>query len=118
MEFTVEEKHTASHVGSGSVRVLATPIMIQFIEITARTMIEEYLPEIHTSVGTQVRVKHLAPSPVGSTIRTEVTIEAVEGNKIALAVSAWEDEKKIGEGLHERYIVEKERFLQQIEPTD
>ena len=118
MEFTVEEKHAASHIGSGSVRVLATPSMILFIEITARTMIEEYLPETHTSVGTQVNVSHLAPSPVGSAIRTVVTLETVEEYKITLTVSAWEGEKKIGEGTHERYVVEKARFLQQIEPTN
>jgi fluoroacetyl-CoA thioesterase len=118
MEFTVEEKHAASYIGSGSVRVLATPIMILFIEVTARTLIEEYLPETHTSVGTLVNVRHLTASPVGSAVRTEVTIEAVEGNKIILAVSAWEGDKKIGEGTHERYVVEKERFLQQIEQTN
>lgn len=118
MEFIVEEKHTATHIGSGSVRVLATPIMILFIEITACMMIEEYLPETHTSVGTLVNVKHLAPSPVGSTIRAEVSIEAVKENKIILAVSAWEGEKKVGEGTHERYVVERENFLQQVDSTD
>jgi predicted thioesterase len=114
MEFTVEEKHAASHIGSGSVRVLATPMMIMFMEITARIMMEEYLPDTHTSVGTQVNVRHLAPSPVGSTIRAEVNIESVEGDKINLTVSAWEGEKKIGEGYHERYVIEKERFLKRI----
>ncbi len=118
MEFIVEEKHAAAHIGSGSVRVLATPSMILFMEITARTMIEEYLPETHTSVGTLVNVRHLAASPVGSRIRIEVTIETIEKNKITLAVSAWEGEKKIGEGTHERYVVDKERFLQQIEQTN
>ncbi len=118
MEFSVEEKHAAVHIGSGSVRVLATPSMILFMEITARTMIEEYLPETHTSVGTLVNVRHLAASPVGSRIRIEVTIETIEKNKITLAVSAWEGEKKIGEGTHERYVVDKERFLQQIEQTN
>lgn len=117
MEFTVEEKHAASHIGSGSVQVLGTPILILFIEITALTLIEEYLPETHTSVGTRVNVRHLAASPVGSVIRVEVSIEAVKENKIILAVSGWEGEKKIGEGAHERYLVEKECFLQQIEPT-
>jgi len=117
-EFIVEEEHAASHIGSGSVRVLGTPIMILFIENTACTMIEEYLPETHTSVGILVNVRHLAPSQVGSTIRAEVSIEAVKGNKIILAVSAWEGEKKVGEGTHERYVVERKHFLQQIESTD
>ena len=115
MAFTIEEKHAASHIGSGSVWVLATPSMILFIEITASTLVEEYLPETHTSVGTLVNVRHLAASPVGGAVRAEVTIEAVEENKITLAVSAWEGEKKIGEGTHERFVVERERFLQQIE---
>jgi fluoroacetyl-CoA thioesterase len=117
MEFVVEEKHTASHVGSGTVRVLSTPSMILFMEITARVMMDEYLPDTHTSVGAQVNVRHLAPSPAGSTVRAEVEITAVEGNKVMLDVTVWDGEEKIGEGQHERFVIDKERFLRRFNKT-
>ena len=114
MEFTVEEKHAASHVGSGPVRVLATPWMIAFIEITSRTLLDEHLPDTHSSVGTLVNVRHLAPSPLGTKIHTEVEIDSVEGNKVTLTVSARDGEKRVGEGTHERFVIDKERFLKRI----
>ncbi len=114
MEFTVEEKHTASHVGSGPVRVLATPWMIAYIEITSRTLLDGHLPDTHSSVGTLVNVRHLAPSPMGTKIHTEVEIDSVEGNKVTLTVSAREGEKRVGEGTHERFVIDKERFLKRI----
>ena len=117
MEFMVEEKHTASHVGSGSVRVLSTPSMILFMEITARIMMDEYLPDTHTSVGAQVNVRHLAPSPVGNKVRAEVEITSVEGNKVLLNVAVWDGEEKIGEGQHERFVIDKERFLRRFNET-
>ena len=114
MEFTVEEKHAASHVGSGPLRVLATPWMIAFIEITSRTLLDEHLPETHSSVGTLVNVRHLAPSPMGTKIHTEVEIDSVEGNKVTLKVSANDGEKRVGGGTHERFVIDKERFLKRI----
>lgn len=114
MEFTIEEKHTASHVGSGPVRVLATPWMIAFIEITSRTLLDEHLPDTHSSVGTLVNVRHLAPTPLGGKIHTEVEIDSVEGNKVTLVVSANDGEKQVGGGTHERFVIDKERFLKRI----
>ena len=117
MEFVVEEEHTASHVGSGTVRVLSTPSMILFMEITARIMMDEYLPNTHTSVGAQVNVRHLAPSPVGNTVRAEVEITSVDGNKVVLDVAVWDGEEKVGEGQHERFVIDKERFLKRFNET-
>jgi fluoroacetyl-CoA thioesterase len=117
MEFVVEEEHSASHVGSGTVRVLSTPSMILFMERTARIMMDEYLPDTHTSVGAQVNVRHLAPSPVGNKVRAEVEITSVEGNKVMLDVAVWDGEEKIGAGQHERFVIDKERFLRRFNKT-
>lgn len=114
MEFVVEEEHSAAHLGSGSMRVLSTPSMILFMERTARIMMDEYLPDTHTSVGVQVNVRHLAPSPVGNRVRAEAEITSVDGNKITLDVAVWDGEVKVGGGQHERFVIDKERFLRRF----
>jgi predicted thioesterase len=110
-ETFVREEHTAGHLGSGDVRVLASPMMILFMEITARKLLAEHLPSGLTSVGSRVDVRHLAPSAVGAVIRTRAEIVEVEGRKVTLRVEAWEGEKQVGVGMHWRYVVEEERFL-------
>ena len=118
MEFLVENEHTAAHLGSGTVRVLSTPTMILFMERTARIMMDEYLPDTHSSVGSLVNVRHLAPSPIGSTVRAEVEITAVDGNKVMLNVAVFEEDKVIGEGQHERFVIDKERFLNRFNQSN
>jgi fluoroacetyl-CoA thioesterase len=114
-EFTVGEEHTASHVGSGSVRVLSTPSMIAFMERASLECVQKHLPEGETTVGTMVCVKHLAPAPVGATIRVETELVSVEGRRLRFRVRAYWGETLIGEGEHERYIVNVERFLQKVQ---
>jgi predicted thioesterase len=116
-DFIVEEKHAASHVGSGSVRVLATPWMIAFMEITSRILLDDHLPEGYSSVGTHLDIRHLAPSSLGSTVHVSVEITAVDGNKVSLNVSAKDGEVEVGAGTHERFVIEVERFLQRIEKS-
>jgi predicted thioesterase len=113
-ETRVEEAHTAGHLGSGDVRVLASPIMILFMEVTARKLLADHLPEGQTSVGSRVDIRHLAPSPVGAVIRTRAEIIALEGRKVTLQVSAWDGAKKIGAGTHWRYIVDEQGFLKEV----
>jgi len=114
MEFVVEELHTAAHLGSGMVKVLATPTMILFMEITARTMLDELLPEGYSTVGTRVDVRHLAPAALGRTVRAEVAVDAVDGDKVTLSVAVWDGEALVGQGAHERYVIEVERFLRKL----
>lgn len=111
---TVKEEHTAAHVGSGSLRVLATPWMIAFMEKNARIMLDEYLPEGYSTVGTLVNVRHLAPSAVGSAVRVTAEVKSVEGSKVTLEVAAWDGEEQIGSGTHERFVIDVERFLKRV----
>ena len=113
-EFLVEEQHTAPHVGSGSVAVLATPSMIAFMEITARELLDQFLPDTHSTVGTHVDIYHLAPAAQGKTVRAEAQVEGVEGNKVHLTVAVWEGETQVGKGTHERFVIEIDRFLVRI----
>ena len=113
-EYYVREEHAASHVGSGDVRVLSTPSMILFMERTSMKCVERYLPAGFTTVGTLVNVKHLNPAPINDRILVESRILRVEGRKIVFEVRAiWRD-IVIGEGVHERYVVNREKFLDKI----
>lgn len=112
--FIVEEKHLAPHVGSGSARVLATPWMIGFMERTAHLLIANHLPEDYSSVGTMVHIRHLAPTLLGSTVQAKAEVRAVEGSRVFLAVQAWDTVEVIGEGTHERFIIEINRFLKRL----
>jgi predicted thioesterase len=114
MDFVIEDRHTASHIGSGTVGVLATPWMIAFMEINARTMLDEHLPEGYSSVGTRVDVHHLVPSPLGNSVRAKTKIDSVDGNKIILSVSVWDGDEEVGKGTHERYVIDVERFLKRV----
>jgi predicted thioesterase len=112
--FHVEEQNTALHVGSGSSRVLATPWMIAFMERAARDLLAEYLPDGFSSVGVLVNVRHLAPSPVGSSIRTRAEVQEVEGFTVTFNVQAWDEREKVGEGQHQRVVIDEARFLKRV----
>jgi len=114
-DFVVEEKHTAFHIGSGSVQVLATPIMIAFIEITALKLLNQSLDEGYSSVGTRVDIRHLAPSPLGHHVRVQVVVEQVEGQKVTLQVEVWDGDTLVGSGTHERFVIDVARFLERVQ---
>jgi predicted thioesterase len=112
--FTIKEEHSAKSVGSGEVKVLSTPSMIAFMEATSRDLIQPYLQTGYTTVGTRVDVRHLSPAPVGQEIVVRSELVAVDGRKLVFKVEALWKGNKIGEGTHERYIVNLERFLEKI----
>ena len=107
----VEKADTALEVGSGSLLVYATPCMVALMEGAACEAIEAALPEGKTSVGTEISIKHIAATPVGMAVRAEAEVTAVDGNAISFAVAAYDEKGKIGEGTHQRYIVNTQRFL-------
>lgn len=113
--FEVQEEHAAIHVGSGSVKVLATPWMIAFMERVSHRMLAERLPPGYSSVGSMVNVHHLAPTPVNTSIRVEAEILEVNGSRIKLNVSAWDRKEQIGIGEHLRVVIDETRFLKRVE---
>jgi len=110
----VTEKNTAMAVGSGSLAVFATPMMVALMEQAACECLAGKLAAGDTSVGTQINVAHLAASNVGAEVSATATITAVDGRKISFNVIAYEGEKEIGKGTHERFIVGEERFLARL----
>jgi predicted thioesterase len=113
--FEITLENSAIHLGSGSSRVLATPWMIAFMERVSHRLLTCCLPEGYSSVGTHLDVRHLAPTPVGATIRIRVEVLSVDGNKVYFAVEAWDNLEKVGEGKHERVIIDEARFWRRVE---
>lgn len=110
--FTVTEDKLASKVGSGLVAVFATPMMIAAIENTAAASVAPYLEEDKTTVGTLVNVTHVAATPLGMTVRieTELTDIAANGKILTFRVAAYDEVGLIGEGTHQRAVVDRTRF--------
>ena len=106
----VAEEHTAPRVGSGRVHVLATPVMINVIEAAALAAIEHLLPEGYQSLGTRLDIRHFAATPVGMRVRAEVEVERVEGRTVTFRVAVADEKEPIGDGTHERMVVNVSRF--------
>jgi len=111
----VEEWMTAEKGGNKGVDVLSTPMLIQLIEQAAINCIVPILGTDEITLGTHVELAHMAATPVGMIIRTEVEIIAIEGRRITFAVTAFDEREKIAEGVHERYISERAKFLERLE---
>ena len=109
-ENSVTSENTARALKSGSLDVLATPEMIRLVEETAAALVEKNLPHDLTSVGISLNVKHTAPTPVGMKFRAEVKIVSVDGRKIVLEVAAFDESGQIGNGVHERFVVDAKKF--------
>ncbi len=113
-EYLVEEKNLATHVGSGSARVLATPWLIGFMERTSHRLLARCLPQGFSSVGTVVNIRHLAPTPLGSTVRVRAEVMGIEGSLVNLKVQAWDEQELAGEGAHQRFVIDEARFLKRV----
>ena len=113
--FTITLENSAIHLGSGSSRVLATPWMIAFMERVSHRLLTCCLPEGFSSVGTHLDVHHLAPTPVGATIRVKAEVRSLDGNRVYFSIEAWDNLEKIGEGTHERVVIDEARFLKRVE---
>jgi len=113
--FPITMDNSAIHIGSGSSRVLATPWMIAFMERVSHRLLTCCLPEGYSSVGTHLDVRHLAATPVGATIRVKVEVLSLEGNRVYFSIDAWDELEKIGEGKHERVVIDEARFLRRVE---
>jgi len=109
-EIVVGEEHTAPQVGSGRIHVLATPVMINLIEAAALAAVEHLLPPGHQSLGTHLDVRHIAATPVGMKAWATAELVKVEGRTLGFRVEARDEVELIGDGVHERVVVNVERF--------
>ena len=113
LEQVVTNELTAAAVGSGLLPVFGTPYMIGLMENAAQSALSVFLEEGQGSVGTELNVKHTAPTPIGMKVWVEAEITAVSenGKMIDFALKAWDEKGPIGEGTHTRAIINNERFL-------
>ena len=110
----VSEAHTAPSIGSGKVRVLATPVMINLIEAAALAAIEHLLPPGYQSLGTHLDVRHIAATPVGMRVRATAEVTHVEGRSISFRVEAHDEKELIGDGRHARVVVNVAKFDERV----
>ncbi len=111
-ETLVTEENTAAAMGSGLLPVFATPAMLALMEQAAASSVQPLLPEGQGTVGTRLSVSHLAATPIGLTVRAESELIAVDRRMLRFSVRAWAGEELIGEGEHERFIIDNARFLE------
>lgn len=114
-EKIVTENDTALYVGSGSLKVLATPVMVALMEKSAADLLEKILPEEFTSVGIFLEVNHTSPTPTGSKIFAESEIVEVDGKKISFKITAKDEAGEIGFCKHERFIVNRKKFQEKVD---
>lgn len=107
----VESSNTALAMGSGDMEVFATPAMVALMERAATNALLPVLSEGSSTVGTSVNVTHVKASPAGEEITAEAVLAEVDGRRLVFAVSAYDTKGMIGEGRHERFLVEREKFL-------
>jgi len=109
-EILVGTRDTAPHVGSGKIKVLATPVLVMLLEEAALNAVEGLLPAGQQTVGTRLDVSHTAATPVGMRVAAHAEVTRVEGHKLTFRVWAEDEIERIGEGVHERIIVTVDRF--------
>jgi fluoroacetyl-CoA thioesterase len=114
-EIVVGDEHTAPRIGSGRVRVLATPVMINLMEAAALDACENLIQAGHQSLGTHLDVRHIAATPVGMRVRATARLVAVEGRTLQFRVEAHDEKDLIGDGAHTRLVVNVERFDQRVQ---
>jgi fluoroacetyl-CoA thioesterase len=111
---TVVYENTAAAIGAGGVEVFGTPMLISLMENAAWRAVADALDEGYVTVGTHVNISHLAATPLGQQVRASAELVEIDDRNLVFNVTAYDERQKIGEGQHERAIVNLERFLSRI----
>lgn len=114
LERTVAETDTAASVGSGTLPVLGTPVLVAWCEAATCAALHPEIGEAQTSVGTRVQVDHQAPSVVGATLEVSASVVHVDGRLVRLSVAARDSGKLVASGEVTRVVVQTERFLSRL----
>jgi fluoroacetyl-CoA thioesterase len=114
VRLVVAEEHTAKHLGSGGVYVLATPQMVLLMERAGVAAIDHLLPEGYLTVGAHLDVRHLAPTPVGFEVVATAELIEVEGRRLTFRVQVHDEIELVGDGTHERVIISMQRFEERV----
>jgi len=110
IETEVTADKTAAAMGSGTLQVFATPAMIALIEETAWKSVAPHLEDGQGTVGTMLNISHVAPTPLGMTVKCETELVEVDGRKLIFKANVYDETGLIGTGTHERFIINSEKF--------
>lgn len=110
----VNENDTALMLGSGDLKVLATPRLIALMENAAMNAVSNFIKKSETTVGGQIDVIHKKPTPIGESIEAEAVLTKIEGNKLTFSIIAKDSDSIVGEGVHVRYVVDREKFMNKL----
>lgn len=106
---------TADKAGNKGVEALSTSVLVQLVENAAIACLEPIIGTETVSLGTHVDLEHHKPVPVGFIVRTEVEIVMIDGPRVSFAVQVFDEQEAVAEGTHERYLMEREKFLAKLE---
>ena len=112
---TVDDKTAIRFLGTEKARVLGTPWMILWMEITARDAVKAMLPEGYDTVGTMVNVRHVSAGPMGAEVRVFAEVLEVNGKRVCYRVECHAAHGMVGDGMHERAVIHVERFAERLE---
>jgi predicted thioesterase len=115
LAFKVEPQHAIDFTAGGMPAVLSTPNLIGFLERTAREMMTGWLEDDERSVGAEIELRHLAPTPVGQTIHCTVRVIHAEDREVTFQISARDDRELIARGLHKRAIINVGKFSKRVQ---
>ncbi len=111
VEVLVSENNTARTMGSGALDVFATPAMISLMEKAASLALKTFIDEECSTVGTMINVKHMAATPIGMNVTARAELVEIDGKRLVFTVEAFDGKGKIGEGLHERFVINAQKFI-------
>lgn len=109
-EITVSENELAVNIGSGSLKVFATPCMTALMEKSTCECLSSYMEDDETTVGTELNIKHISATPMGMKVTAESVLTEINGREFVFSVKAYDESGIIGEGTHKRFLVNGEKF--------
>ena len=115
VQTVVGQEHSAPHLGSGDVAVLATPAMVALVERACAQLVEPYLADSETTVGVELHVKHIAPTPIGVTVKVLADLTAVKDDRLRFEAVIQDEKELVGRIDHERIIIDRDRFMRRVE---
>jgi fluoroacetyl-CoA thioesterase len=114
LRFTVEPRHAIDFADGGMPAVLSTPNLVGWFERTAREAMGPALEDNERSVGMEIEIRHLAPTPVGQTVTCVARVIHAEGTQVTFQVEARDEQELIARGIHKRQVVRVDRFAQRV----
>jgi predicted thioesterase len=115
LERIVRPEHGADRFQNAGVTVLATPVLCHWFESAAVLAIAEQIESGEATVGSRLRIEHLKATPVGMQVRVTARVVAVDGRRVDFEVSAVDDVELVARGVHERVVIDLERFLTRVQ---